>query len=226
MQDTVHIELPDVLGTMDRWVCGVEPVWAYQKILDMWGDDFTMYWKHIGLNNDFARAGALFGVRQDFIKKYGFAIPCAELLDTLAESKLVVEVGAGSGYMTALMRTRDINVVGSNPLVKFQYSFAVGRYDVFQVAAQAKTMVRRYPEATIFCSWPSLDETWFRQMLRAMRPKQRLVTILEECCAEETAREYLDSNFTLEKTIDIPAFPSLNDLVYVYRKVRTGKSKT
>jgi hypothetical protein len=72
----------------------------------------------------------------------------------------------------------------------------------------------------VFCSWPSLGETWFRQMLKAMRVGQRIVTVLEDSCCEDSARDYFDTCFEVERMIDIPAFQHMNDIAYVATKKR------
>jgi hypothetical protein len=222
--------LPDyVMGTMQRWLDG-EPVWPYAKIMEEWGDNFEMYrrkWRR-GVSEfrdrDFAAHRDLtvmmMDLRDKWIKKFGFAIPCAELFDELAKAEQVVEIGAGSGYLTGLMRLRGINVIGSDPHIGYGHVLKHGLYDHRQVIAQGKTMIRRHRDAVIFCSWPSLGETWFRQALKAMQIGQRIVMIFEESCAEATAREYLDACFDHETTIDIPAFTHLNDIALVYVKKR------
>jgi hypothetical protein len=215
--------LPDVIGAVERWVRGDEATWRYARCLEDWGPDFEMYRKNWNTKLMFpegiARFAAMTDMRQDYIKRFGFMLPCAELLDELQyTAKLVVEVGAGTGFMTQIMRHRGIKVIGSDPGLGYYKKHGI--YDASQIAAQGKTMVRRYPKALIFCSWPSLGETWFRQMLKAMRVGQRIVTVLEDCCGEDTAREYFDACFETERMIDIPAFHHMNDIAYVAIKKR------
>jgi hypothetical protein len=194
-----------VMGTMEKWINGEEPVWPYAKILHLWGPDFEMYrksWRRRDASESIAlsamRTVAMHQLRDDWINTYGFAIPCAELLDELATSDFILEVGAGSGYMTNLMRRRGIRVLGTDyaPPGKNEYRFDTAQYDPYQVMIQGKTAVRRYREAdTVFCSWPSYDHTWFRQMLKAMQIGQRLIVIREDATGDETAWNYFDESF-------------------------------
>jgi hypothetical protein len=228
----------NVIDTVERWVQG-EEVWPYARCLELWGPEYEMYrrlWDRgsfavPGGNrslDDAQRLANRFVERDCFIKKFGFALPCAELLDELAQAETVVEIGAGSGYMTRLMRNRGINVIGSDPRIGYVGGkFALhGCYDDRQVVAHGKTMVRRYPDALVFCSWPSLEETWYRQALKAMRVGQRIVAVMEDSCAEESARDYFDRCFQIERLIDIPAFYMLNDLAYVAIKKRNRTSRS
>jgi hypothetical protein len=53
-----------------------------------------------------------------------------------------------------------------------------------------------------------------------MKIGQRIVCVMEDSCAEETAREYLDNCFDTERRINIPAFDFMNDIAYVAVKKR------
>jgi hypothetical protein len=211
--------IPVVIDTMEAWLSG-EPVWPYSRIIEVWGKDFECWYTG---RWSLSFAMDIYYTRQEWIRRFGFAIPCAELLDELAHYSHVVDVGAGSGYMTKLMRLRGINAVGSDFDVRgqSQYSFRIADHDPDQVTGtEAKTMARRFPDATIFCSWPSYDETWFLQLLRAMRVGQRLVVIRESACASDDAWEYLDKCFVKERTIALPVFPLIRDFAGVYLKKR------
>lgn len=228
--------LPIVIDTMASWLSG-EPVWPFAKIIEVWGEEFEDY--RIGImrqanaaldagvmkfsDRNFNRGVAIFATRDVYISRFGFAIPCAELLDELAAHAPIIEVGAGSGYMTRLMENRGIHVLGSDwdwPGPS-GYRFQIGKFDRLQRnGVAAKTMARRYSDRTIFCSWPSLRETWFRQMLKAMKIGQRLIVIREGACAEDSAWQYLDDCFVEEKTINIPTFDCMHDYAGVYLKKR------
>lgn len=218
-----------VSQTMDGWFDG-QRVWPYQRILDEWGADFEMYRKtwsrpptSTELEPDFVRGAAMHSARDRYIARYGFAIPCSELLEELDQSiTFVVEVGAGSGYMTRLMRNHGIIVRGTDSGDNV-YKFKLGMHDHQQHKMQAKTAVRHFWGAdTVFCSWPSYDHTWFRQMLKAMQIGQRLVVVRESATGDDTAWEYFDSSFEHVRDIDIPAWHLLHDHVEVAIKKRHG----
>lgn len=228
-------DLAHVIETMESWLAG-EPVWPFAKIIETWGPHFENYhrrWvrrmreaEETGMLKfddpamlaEVMRGVSIYHLRDVWIDKFGFAIPCKELLDELAAHDHVIEVGAGSGYMTKLMLNRGVKVMGSNPPL-FDYTFEHGKYAIL-VPHDAKTMVRAFDDATIFCSWPTLKHTWFRQMLRAMKIGQTLVVIREDACAESGAWDYLDDCFDHLRSIDIPTFEYMNDYAGVYIKKR------
>lgn len=218
-----------VIGTMRCWLDG-EPVWPYEQILATWGESFggmareirRMIAQEISVPDPKARLQEMMShsmLRQAWVEEFGFAIPCAELLDALAKVGRVIDVGAGSGYFTKLMRNRGIDVTGSDPGCD-AHGFAVGRYDPQLLRIGAKTAVRRFPDATVFCSWPTYRAVWFHQMLRTMAVGQRLIVIREECCAEPRAWGYLEACFSEDATIAIPQFNFMHDYAGVYTKQR------
>lgn len=215
--DLEQVPNSPAFAAMELWLSG-DDVWPRRRIVEEWGGLLDRWppglddWK---VNNTVSA----FAVRSEFIRRYGFAIPCKELLDALAKIQPIVEIGAGTGYLTRLMRNRGVNVTGSDSR-DGGYKFAIAAHDPQQVTAQGKTMVRRYPDATIFCSWPSLDETWFRQALKAMKIGQRLIVIRESACAEDSAWSYLDDCFEQQGAIGIPMFWGMHDHGEVHIKKR------
>ena len=228
-----------LFDVMERWLAG-EPVWSYAKLIETCPQFENSRCRRMRVLAKAMETGELPGredimaelgdsithwrVRDLFILRYGFAIPSAELLDELATNKLVVEIGAGTGYMTALMRRRGIEVRGSDLGTAHDESYFgkdTGKHDVAMVTGMdAKQMVRCYPDGAIFCSWPTIHATWFYQALKAMRVGQKLIVVREACCAEAGAWRYIDNCFDEVKAFDIPTFPHMNDYVQVAIKKR------
>jgi len=212
-----------ILGTMRSWLNG-EPVWSHNRILELWGADFEMYrrqWDRgvLSMPGGRGRTIALYELRDEVLKEFGFALPCKELLDVLEDNQPIVEIGAGTGYMTALMRHRGIDVIGTDPGFN-AYGFITGRYDVRQMRIQGKTAVRRFRDRTVFCSWATLAETWLRQALRAMEIGRKFISIEEDACAEETTWDYRDASFDHVNWIDLPAWNYMNDRAGLWIKKR------
>jgi|KBSMisStaDraftv2_1062788.scaffolds.fasta_scaffold00032_61 hypothetical protein len=223
-----------IIETMRGWATG-QPVWSHDQIIERWGADFLMYrraWalgtdpilegKNFDVNERVERTRIMYDTRTKAIKEFGFSIPCKELLDALEAHQPIVEVGAGSGYLTALMRHRNIDVIGTDSGIGHSW-IKLGVYDPAQQRMPAKRAVRRFRDRTVFCSWPSLQETWFRQALRAMRIGQRAIIIEEDACAEESTWAYRDEAFQQMADIDLPAWPMLNDRAASWIKKREHK---
>lgn len=229
--EPAQAERDTIIGDMYRWL-GADPLLSCRQIWERWGADFEMCrsrWRREAEqgslprfkthHDDLKRSVRMYTLRNAWIKQFGFAIPCAELFGALQTHQPVVEIGAGSGYLTALARRNGIDIIGTDSMGG-RYGFEHGHHDEKQIKMAGKTAVRRFRDRTVFCSWPSLGKTWFRQACRAMRIGQRLIVIREECCAEESAWDYLDQCFIAEGIIEIPAWPLINDYAAVYRKRR------
>ena len=124
--------LPDVIGAVERWVRGDEATWRYARCIENWGPDFEMYRKRWNRKlfdpQSVARTAGLFDLRERYMRQFGFMLPCAEVLDELQKADLVVEVGAGTGFMTKIMRHRRINVIGSDPQAQIRATSLVTRH--------------------------------------------------------------------------------------------------
>jgi hypothetical protein len=216
-----------IIETMRAWANG-QPVWSHDEIVEHFGRDFLMYriaWnlpldlEDWDLHKSVARTREVYDLRIKAIHEFGFSIPCKELLDALEAHQPIVEVGAGSGYMTALMRHRGIDVVGTDSGRGHSW-VTLRKWDPRQQWVPAKRAVRHYRDRNVFCSWPSLAETWFRQAMRAMRIGQRAIIIEEDCCAEQSTWDYREAAFDMVADIPLPAWPMLNDRAAVWIKKR------
>lgn len=211
-----------ILTAMGRWTVG-DPVPSHDEIIAQWGPSFLMYRRAWSLPNrqrdDMTTIGAAHEVRRDVVAEFGFPLPSRELVTALADHQPIVEIGAGSGFMTAVMRANGIDAIGTDPVLDY-LQLKHGRFDPLQQRIAGKTAVRRYRDRTVFCSWPSLDHTWFRQALRAMRIGQRIIMIMEDSCADQTAWVYRDACFERESMIPIPAWPFMNDDCAIWIKKR------
>lgn len=220
VHDSPRSEPRTILNTMRNWLNG-EPVWSHDEILQRWGQEFMMY-RNAWANNNFdfiplERSMELLKLREKAVKELGFAIPCRELLDALKQYQPIIEIGAGSGYLTTLMRKHGVEVVGTDPGFG-GFGFTVGRYDNQQQVMQGKTAVRHFRDRTVFCSWPTLEHTWFRQAMRAMRIGQKLIVIEEDSCAEQSTWDYREAMFQPLADIPLPAWYHMNDRASVWIK--------
>ena len=216
------IDQNQIVTDMEGWL-NSHPVPSYREIIRKWGNEFITYRLRMS-REDYSipkidYGGVLFNLRDKCIQKFGFSIPCLELLDVLEQYQPLVEIGAGTGFITALAKNHGIDIIGTDPRCE-KHWFDHGLYDHDQIEFQGKTAVRHFSDRNVFCSWPSYQRTWFRQALKAMKIGCTLIIVDEDCCAEDTAKEYLQKCFECKETIFIPSWPMIHDQVYVYRKVR------
>lgn len=169
--------------------------------------------------------------RHDFIKEFGFCIPCSEALDACAIYAPLVEVGAGSGYWTKLLQNRNVDCIATDPAILYptkQYPVPNGKF-VPTLPLHGKTAARRFRDRNVLMVWPSYGGTWARQCLKAMSIGRSILAVTEGasgCCAEDGFFEVLDQCFVSEGEVELPVFWGLHDRMEIWRKVRPWRRIT
>lgn len=212
-----------LVSSMRDWVSGVVPLPTMAEFLAFHGKGYLNY-RLADTEDYFAGLRDITQAhmeRQEYIAKFGFAIPCREAVEAVVAGGPVVEIGAGTGYWAALIAQQGGDVVATDSCQQTWGSWKHGQYFAVERLA-GKTAVRRYRDRNVFCSWPSLQQTWFRQALKAMRVGRTLFYVEESATADESARAYLEDFFVEEAHINIPCFSGLHDVLVVYRKVEQG----
>ena len=167
---------------------------------------------------------ALTEERQHFIEEFGFSLPTAEALALLVAGGPLLEVGAGSGYWSRLVAQQGGDVVASDPRLERMYGFEHARHledapvRVPWLDIEAKTAVRRFPKRNVFSSWPSLNKTWLRQAMRAMRPGRTLFVVREESAAEDSTWAELHLNFRCAASLELLSWHHCHDRFEAWKK--------
>lgn len=182
------------------------------------------------MNNDLLRFSAAsvdesvrrYKVRQDFIREFGFAVPCNEALSACAKYAPLVEIGAGSGFWTRLLQARGVDCIPTDPLLAYHGTIKHSAH-LPNVQLQGKTAVRRFSDRNVLCVWPSYEHTWARQAAKAMRVGRTILAVTEcegGCCAENGFFAVLRQCFVNEGDVRLPQFDGLHDVMEIWRKVR------
>lgn len=203
------------LAAMGRWLETGQPPPAAELIAQGFN----------GRSQPEDRAKVLTDLRKAFIRNWGFSIPCHETVEALrALNAPLLEIGAGSGYWVALLRAAGLDVVGADVANDGEgaYGSGLGRCCPIE-AMDGATAVTRYPERDVFCSWPSQDQTWALEAVRALNVGRAFaligdgpqgVTGTPELYADLAAR------FEQVADVEIPRFPRMNDRLTIHRRVR------
>lgn len=175
-------------------------------------------------STDAERYAELRLARRVFVRRYGFSIPCSEVMGVLSRMGPLVELGAGSGYWSALLRNAGLDVVATDPFAGREsgYGFEGGRHAGIERLGGLQA-VEAYPDRDLFCSWPTEGSPWALAAVRRMRIGRRIALIGEPrggCTATPGLYRYLETRFRLLGAIDIPQFPKVADRFFVYQRVR------
>ena len=156
--------------------------------------------------------------RDLFIAEFGFAVPSREVIDLMLGYSPLIEIGAGSGAWSKLLKDRGAHIIATDPK-REQYAFDHGRY-IPLMPLQGKTAVRRWPDRNVLCVWPSLNETWLRQAARAMRPGRILFVVREDTCAEDSTWNYIAGAFRQIASHELLSWHFMHDRFEAWVKKR------
>jgi hypothetical protein len=164
-------------------------------------------------------------VRRSFVRQWGFAIPCAEAITALRRLGPIVEVGAGAGYWSVLLRAAGHDAVATDAAVGgTTYGFSVGGHGPVEQLS-AMDAVRAYPDRDLFCCWPSAGEAWMGEAARTVAPGRRIALILDDragVTADASLERFLAAECRLTEAVEIPQFPGVCDRLRVYERGAGG----
>lgn len=109
-------------------------------------------------------------VGKEWQRHYSWAIPTEEALKTIAARSLrgVVEIGAGGGYWTMLLRARGVDVVAYDADPDGEEGWFSGEPWTF-VERGDHTRVTDHPDRTLFLCWPSYQGDWTHEVVELYR---------------------------------------------------------
>lgn len=103
-------------------------------------------------------------LRDHLIREYSFAVPNEASLSVIADrsSSGVVEIGAGTGYWSRLLRERGVDVIASDiaPAPSTDNRWFAGRSPWHHISAIDHRLAAQYPVRSLLLLWPTLNETW------------------------------------------------------------------
>jgi len=103
-------------------------------------------------------------IRDQFIARYGFAIPDEDALGLIrsVSGSGVVEIGAGTGYWARLLADRGSRVAAYDiaPPPSSANMWFGGSAPWYDVRPHDETVVDRAPPATLLLVWPTRNEAW------------------------------------------------------------------
>ena len=158
-------------------------------------------------------------------RTYSWAIPNDAALDAIAELGPVVELGAGGGYWTRLLRERGVEVAAFDrnppPPEGRKRGWSWRRWA--EVKPGGLGVLESHPDHTLLLCWPSPGNTrtcWAAEALR-LAPQRRLVYVGEElggCVGSDLFHHRLRDQFRLIRETVIPRWSLTNDLLQVLER--------
>ena len=162
-------------------------------------------------------------VRRAYIRRWGWSIPCAEAVAALRELEPLVEIGAGTGYLTAMMRAAGHDAIATDLKAtgEVSYQLRIGEWAPSE-ALGAPEAVAKYPGRDVLCAWPAPGEAWSGEAAAAMAPGRHLALVGKargQDTGSEALFDLLHTGFVLEAEVEIPQFPGETDALRIYRRL-------
>ena len=159
--------------------------------------------------------------RKDLIYRYSWAVPDDKALRIIKRYSPILEVGAGTGYWSALLRDQgaDVMAFDRNPprTGRNSYKHRTQYTWIHQGPAEVSAF---FPDRTLFICWPPYDTNMASRALECYQGKH-VIFVGESwggCTGDERFHQLLSNDFTLIREYQHPNWGGLHDKLYVYRR--------
>lgn len=159
--------------------------------------------------------------RHDMVRQYAWAIPSAEALDAIAELSPIVEVGAGGGYWSMLLRERGARVAPFDlqpyPLLN---GYARRAWTPVSRGGPARALKGERAGWTLLLCWPSYLDDWSERALALHRGEW--VAYVGEgqggCTATDAFHDRLERDYRREHTVRLPQWEGIHDWLELWKR--------
>jgi hypothetical protein len=157
-----------------------------------------------------------------YAKRFGYGVPCREVIDEVARYGPLLELGAGNGFWSFWLRKKGCDVIATdigedNPYTKNKWVS-----DVIQL--DAVTALKTFPGRNILIVWPHFTAGWSVEVVQQLKPSQIICYVGEGpfgCCAPPAFfSELARRQFQMTYMCASPAWPMTTDYLAVYRKTQ------
>lgn len=141
-------------------------------------------------------------IRIQHIKSLGFAVITSEVADELCKfigEKSIIDIGARTGYISAILSSRGVKNISAVDTYKGKY-YNLGKPDTiwFNVKNQNAEKLDLSSYDIILLSWPDYNTDFAYNIVSKMNSDQILIYQGEShggCTGNDKFHEYLDSEF-------------------------------
>lgn len=131
--------------------------------------------------------------RDRFIDRFGFAVATKAFFDFMARQGPLLEIAAGTGYLSAGLTKLGADVIASDPY-PYQHGSAERYCNILPL--DGKTAIESHPDRTVLLSWPGHLDPWPEEAIESLKPGQKFFLIGETggCTGTDALTEKLHSD--------------------------------
>lgn len=176
-----------------------------------------------------------FHLRDQYVARIGFVLYSTEVLlelSKLLRHKKVIEVGAGTGYLSKQLKKRHVQIKPVDRGNWYHNQRFIEPHYCHIYGAEAARYVKKNRHDAVVMSWPDYDKPFAFHVTKAMRKGSMLIFQGEGnggCTGDEQFFDYLETNFEIneEKTQLLNEhhvqYDGIHDNWYVFKKTKNNK---
>lgn len=223
--DTITVRMESLRGPIPMLP---EPALLYadsyaQELLDnkppMTAENLASTYIEVVCKDQFCIMRDAYFKRAEYIKNYGFTIPCSEWVEALVALSPLLEIGAGNGFLARVLYNNGADIIATDDF-SGDYGMTLGQhYDIQKM--DASRAVRHWPKRNVLCSWPSYGGSWAYDAYKTMRFSNTFAYIGEPwgCTGDDSLSSLCDHG----EYIDGARFIGINDALCL---ISGGKNAT
>ena len=159
--------------------------------------------------------------RYELLCKYSYAIPNEEAIEYISSLSPIVEMGAGNGYWTYLLRQLGTNVIAYDKAPYNNEFIYNSKWSDVKVGTPS--ILTKHSNRTLFLCWPYSDDLMAIECLKYYKGNNLIYVGEMEggCCAEDEFFEELYTSWKVIHEVSIPRYEGIHDyLIHARRKTQ------
>ena len=151
---------------------------------------------------------------------FGYAVLTTKALEQLKPYAPFIEVGAGSGYWAYEFKKYGIKIVATDRMSLKKNTYRFSKQWTTVKLMTAKQAASKYSKHTLLMVWPSYNDPWAYEALKAYKGKTFVYCGegMCGCTADDAFHELLQTKWKLTVVIDIPQWFGVHDSLEVYSR--------
>ena len=161
-------------------------------------------------------------LRNEYCKKYSWAIPNEHSLNEIKKHAPVVEIGAGSGYWAKLLQDMGVDIIpyDISPPDSAERNTYHNKDTWTHVNLGGTYKIKKHQDRTLMLCWPPYETSMAHDTL-SMYEGFTIIFIGESgggCTGDDKFFSLLEKEFVETNIIQIPQWTGIHDYMYIYKR--------
>lgn len=168
--------------------------------------------------------GKFLNKREEYRVSVSWHIPNEELVEKIVKHSPIISVGAGYAYTESIAKSRGCDIVCSDISPDEENGWCKGgnnRCEILKISADEA--IKMHADRNVYMAWPPYDDPMAYEVVEKMEIGRILIYVGEGdggCTGDFNFFEYLDKNFKVIDSINIPSWSGIYDNCTIYKKIK------